>query len=339
MADPPPSKKQRTAAYKTCPPQIRGKHAHKKANDLTSAQIAALASAYVIVHPELVKQKNKAPITEFAAEFGTDPTRRKFLRWASSALKEWREQGTIPEKAAEHIEKNHSSVWPSIPFIKRILRQREQERANAAASSAGASSVPVSAGPSCQVDATPGCSRTVTTEQQQVTFAEDLFDENSELWVDEPEEGDEGDAGRASSSDEAQQVADFLDKATVSFLHATNRRKETLSWERIMKYWLTYANVGLEYIDKMLRWIKTNNAVLTEQQIRKLPKTGKTFLKLTDAERKTVHAIKTRNESGNEIGLYMHYGLMNGVFGTSAGIYAITCASPYISTKKIPLKE
>jgi len=329
-------KKPNTVGYKTSPPQNRGKKPKPpddkelKEATQTYAAIAALASSYVLVNPHIVKQKNKCQITEISVTLASDPTKRKYLAWATQALKEWRDQGSIPEKAIQHLEHNYPSVWPSIPFVSRILQQRRQQQLSNAeeegATEAGAAGTPatcVAGGPTYQDATAPGCSRTVTTDEQEITFPADLFEEDSDMWVDvdllqanraEPDDGE-----TMSEEDEGQQVLEFLDKATISFLHGTNRRKEAVSWERIMKYWFTYANVSLEYIDKVLRWIKTHNAVLTEDQIHKLPKTGKTFLKITDDERKTVHAIKTRDASGKQIGLYMHYGLMSGIFGTSPG--------------------
>lgn len=329
--DPPPPKKPKppTASYQTWPSHNRGKAAKKNKkgkqddvlhDDKAYHQIAAIASAYQVANPECLsknmKTKNKELVTELSLIIGSKAFRLKYLTMAKTALKEWKEQGNVPDAALDHLEKHHASVWPSLPFLNRLILQRQQQNASAASASAAPSAS--TGDPSCQHDEmVPGCSRTATTEQHEVSFTDDLFDENSEMWVDDPE--DEV-IGSTDDEEEEIQLNVLLDKATLEFMHTTNRTKGTVSWERLMQHWFTHANVALEYIDKMLRWIKKHNAVLTEDQIKKLPTTGRTFLKITKEERNSVHPIPTRNDSGKSIGLYMHYGLMNAIKGSSPGI-------------------
>ena len=349
----PPNKKQKTAAYKTCPPLNRGKSAknHEGALEPTALhKIAAIASANQVATVQVASQKHRGNkvIDEITLIIASDHQKRKYLKEAESALKKWYDLGTIPDQALDHLEKHYSEVWPTIPFVNRIIRERQQRLASQAAADSVASvseppgSAPAAsvsqppaaasptevgepiAGPSFEDDtARAGCSRMVTTRRGH-TFTEDLFDPNHEMWVDDPY-----DFEFSSDEDEEKQLSDLLDRATVEFLHATNRKKQTVTWERLMQHWFTDAQVALEYIDKILRWIKRHNAVLTEHQIKKLPKTGRTFLKITNTERKAVMPIKARDHSGAEIGLYMHYGMMTGVFGTSP--------SEYISTTQVYL--
>lgn len=318
---PPVNKKQRTASYQTCPPLIRGKPAsrsspvaaHQDGDSLAAssyAQIAAIASAWDIVNPP---KKPKRLITETALMLGSDPTKRSYLNIAQNAIRHWREQGSIPAKALDHMEEHYSLVWPSIPFVSRLIRERRQNPEPSAASSSSLS--PEAGTDDVMMAGSSNESSTVTTDNG-IVFPADVFDEENGLWVDVQYDGEDL---AIDSDDEETNVAALLDRATLEFLKGTNRRKVQISWERLMKHWLTHAKVSLEYIDKLMRWIKRHNAVLTEDQIKKLPITGRTFLKITDAEKKSVYAIKARDQSGNQVGTYMHYGLMNAIVGKSPG--------------------
>lgn len=331
----PPTIPKPTASYLTRPPQNRGKATQKKKgkpddvldDDKAYHQIAAIASAYQVANPEHLsknmKTKNKELVTEISLIIGSKQFKLKYLTMAKTALKEWKERGSVPDAALDHLEQHHASVWPSLPFLNRMIRQRHERKASAASAAAPSTST---VDPSCQNDEmAPGCNRTTTTQQHEVSFTEDIFDENSEMWVDEPE--DEVSVGSTDDEEEEIQLNVLLDKATLEFMKSTNRVKGTVTWERLMQHWFTHANIALEYIDKLLRWIKKHNAVLTEDQIKKLPRTGRTFLKITKVERRSVHPITTRNDSGKPIGLYMHYGLMNAIKGTSPGIKFVHSSS------------
>jgi hypothetical protein len=182
----PPKKKQRPC-YQTHPPLRKGRSATANNGaflDSTAfAQIAAIASACQVLNPQLVK--NKSLITDTALLIGTPPTVRFYYNIAETALGTWQKEGTIPTKALDHIEQNYGSVWPTIPFVSRIIRERQrQQQLSEAASVTSSSGAPAAvAGPSSCENATPGCSRTVTTDLG-ITFPADIFEADNEMWVD-----------------------------------------------------------------------------------------------------------------------------------------------------------
>lgn len=209
----------------------------------------------------------------------------------------WAQQQSIPTSALEYIKTHHPVFWGSVPFIRNLIMNSNDELSSA------------------------------RVRDEAVRIAEDnnlpvdtfLAHDVSGQWE------DQGDYTLAmdgkSPSDEAQskfQNLFELDSECVSFLFGSNRKRVELSFIRILQHWCVDCRIPQESITKLLKLLKRHKPVI---KYNRLPSSAKTLLKLDTRDRQGVTdiAVFSPTDPDTKLGTYIHYGLENAVFAESAG--------------------
>lgn len=281
-------KKQKLAqpSYKVHSPPKRAKPSHLESQISKKAYstIAAIASAALV-------SEGKPRIPAGNLILGTPKIKNKYFAIAQKSLNEWIEKEEVPKSAIEYFKEHESSVWPNIPFVsEEILRSYASTDDHV-------------------ID------KAAVLPQQAPPL--NLLNQIDPNWVDIGEITIDG-HDKSSQGQLKQRILEILSVFNVEFLNQTNRKSIRLSFRRILQHWAVDCRIAHEHLSKLLKLLKIHRPDFNSE-IGKLPYSAKTLLKLNTNDFKGVQQSVVYNSRRELVGTYMHYGILDGVLGRSAG--------------------
>lgn len=224
-------------------------------------------------------------------------TKNEYKKTVRKVLQTWSELGHVPPDAISFVRSHFPDVFASYPkLFERTRTDTNGDFVSSVCTDRGEPNVAESA------TSTSGIPLTADTDD--------------DMWEDIREEPD------------FRNLEDLLGTETLNFLFGTNREKvKRIPFRMILQHWFVSANISHVQGTKLLKLIKKYNATLTEEDIEALPFTARNLLKLTEDERRQVETYDVYDETKEKVGELLHFGVLPGVLGTSAGELATICHS------------
>jgi hypothetical protein len=289
-----PRKKQRVRGlrYQVNSPNLRGNRSSPAGTQLEKDAFliyCAVANAY---HASQGSSKRSSVAGIYSSDSRTKAT---WFNTAQNALTSWEQNNAVPRLAIQYFKEHEAKIWPKIPFVNLAVAQSFVEDQEAESFRP------------CDEDELPL----------------ELTDQNHENWETPADEVVvvEGLAGNLASQEEVRRrICDLMSIATISFLTNSNRKVIRLTFRRILQHWAVDCRIAQEHLTKLLKLLKKHKPDL-RAELEKLPSTGKSLLKLSAEDLDSVRRHSVYNRSDELAGTYMHYGIIDGVLGNSAGSY------------------